>query len=92
MNFFDKEFVFFFFFFFFGGGGVLFYKLTRNPYLAIVYLFIYLFIYFFFFWGGGGKGRGRVSVRACMNKCFKWQFYSSKRTHVQNRFEIHAYM
>ena len=79
-------FFFFFFLFFFGGGGVFFYKVTRNPYLIIV------------FWeggvqegfrggGGGGKGEG-----TCMNKCFKWHFYSSRRTPVQNYFEIHAYI
>ena len=42
-------------------------------------------------WRGGGKGR-REGKCTCMNKCFKWQFYSSRRTPVQNHFEIHAYM
>ena len=44
-----------------------------------------------FFWGGGGKKRGEGKCM-CMNKCFKWYFYSSRRTPVQNYFEIHAYM
>ena len=35
--------------------------------------------------GGGGKC-------TYMNKCFKWHFYSSRRTPVQNYFEIHAYI
>ena len=64
------------------------YKLTRNPYLTKN-----LFFFFFFFggggWVGGGKGRGE-GKRMCMNKCFKWHFYSSRRTPVLNYFEIHA--
>ena len=36
-------------------------------------------------WGGGG---GECTY---MNKCFKWHFCSSRRTPVQNHFEIHAY-
>ena len=36
-------------------------------------------------WGGGG-------MCTYMNKCFKWHFYSSRRTPVQNYFEIHAYI
>ena len=35
--------------------------------------------------GGGGKGM-------YMNKCFKFYFYSSKKTPVQNYFEIYAYI
>ena len=66
-----------------------FYKLTRNPYLT-KNLF-YLFLFYFFFWGGGGGGEGGGKC-TCMNKCFKWHFYSSRRTPVQNYFEIHAYM
>ena len=65
--------------FFSGGGGVFFYKLTRNPNLA--------FFFFFFFLGGGRGGKC-----TCMNKCFKWHFYTSRRTPVENYFEIHAYM
>ena len=41
--------------------------------------------------GGVGKGSGDGKC-TCMNKCFKWQFYSSRRTSVQNYFEIHAYI
>ena len=63
----------------------LFYKLTRNPYLTKKSFF------FFFFLGGGVKREGEGKC-TCMNKCFKWQFYSSRRTPVQNYFEIHAYM
>ena len=36
-------------------------------------------------WGMGGKC-------TYMNKCFKWHFYSSRRTPVQNYFEIQAYI
>ena len=39
--------------------------------------------------GEGGKGRGEGKC-TCMNKCLKWHFYSSRRTPVQNYFEIHA--
>ena len=56
--------------------------------------FIFLF-FFFFFLGGGGGGGGRGSGEGkctCMNKCFKWHLYSSRRMPVQNYFEIHAYM
>ena len=65
-------------------GLFFFYKLTRNPYLTKI----------FFFLGGeggskGGKGRGEGKCM-CMNKCFKWHFYSSRRTPVLNYFEIHA--
>ena len=35
---------------------------------------------------GGGRGRGEGKC-TCMNKCFKWHFYSSRRTPVQNYFE-----
>ena len=71
----------------FGFWGGFFYKLTRNPNLTI----------FFFFRGGGGEGGGLGKGRGegkctCMSKCFKWQFYSSRRTPVQNHFEIHACM
>ena len=88
MNIFDIEIQFSFFL---GGGGGIFvfsYKLTRNPNLTKKNLF------FFFFLGGRGGGRvkGGGSKCMCMNKCFKWQFYSSRRTLVQNYFEIHAYM
>ena len=64
--------------FFSGGGGVFFYKWTTNPNLT-------------FFLGGRGKGEGEGKC-TCMNKCFKWHFYSSRRTLGQNYFEIHAYM
>ena len=57
------------------------YKLTRNPNLTI-----------FFFWGGGGGGGYREGKCTCMSKCFKCQFYSSRRMPVQSHFEIHAYM
>ena len=77
MNFFYKESIFLGR----GWGGVFFYKLTRNPNLTKNLFF------FFFFLGGGGEGK-----YMCMNKCFKWHFYSSKRTPVQNYFEIHTYM
>ena len=82
MNFFFQRIHFFFFFFFcvcVWGGGVFFYKLTRNPNLTI----------FVCVWGGAGEGGGGKCM--CMNKCFKWQFYSSRRTPVQNHFEIHAF-
>ena len=42
-----------------------------------------------FFGGVGGYREGGTCT--CMNKCFKWHYYSS-RTPVQNNFEIHAYM
>ena len=43
--------------------------------------------------GGGGRGKGREEGKCtCMNNCFKWHFYSSRRTPVQNYFEIHAYL
>ena len=47
--------------------------------------------------GVGGelsKGMGSGGGDKCkyMNKCFKWHFYSSRRTPVQNYFEIHAYI
>ena len=84
-EFLDKESIFFPV----GGGVYFFYKLTRNPNLT------------FFFWGGGGggggggrrggKGEGEGKC-TCMDKCFRWHFYSSRRTPVQNYFEIHAYM
>ena len=88
MIFFDKESIFFWG----GGGGGFFYKLIRNPNLII--------FFFFFFWGGGGGGGGvrelgkgrREGKCTCMSKCFKWQFYSSRRIPVQNHFEIHGYM
>ena len=35
--------------------------------------------------GGGGGGKC-----TCMNKYFKWHFFSSRRTPLQNYFEIHA--
>ena len=69
-------------FFWGGGGGVFFYKLTRNPLIRQKT---------FFFWGGG-EGGGGQDKSMCMNKCIKWHFYSSKRTPVQNYFEIHACM
>ena len=59
------------------GEGIFFYKLTKNPDLT-----------FFFFFGGGGGG-GKCTY---MYKCFKWHFDSSRRTPVQNYFEIHAYI
>ena len=62
-----------------GGGCVFFYKLTGNPNLTKI----------FFFVGGRGVWEGKCT---CMNKCFRWQFYSLRRTPVQNYFEIHAYM
>ena len=73
-------------------GGLFFYKLIWNPNLTI----------FFFLGGGGGggvggggggggKGEGEGKC-TCMNKCFKCHFYSSRRTPVQNYFEIHEYM
>ena len=75
MNFFDTESNFFFVFFFK-------FNLTKIFFSS-------------FFSGGGGGGGGRVKGGGvectCMNKCFKWQFYSSRRTPVQNYFEIHAY-
>ena len=88
MNSFDTE-SNFFFFFFFGGGVYFFYKLTRNPNLTKK-----SFFFSFFFLGGGVMGglREGEGKCTCMNKCFKWQFYSSRRTPVQNYFEIHAYM
>ena len=68
-EFFDKESNFF------RGGGVFFYKVTRNPNLTILFIF-------FFFWGGGGVGEGGKAEGegkcTCMNKCFKWHFYSSR--------------
>ena len=86
-EFFDTE-SNFLFIFFGGGGGVFFYKLTRNPNLTKKNIF---------FLGrgrGGGTGWGWMEEGKCkcMSKCFKWQFYSSRRTPVQNYFEIHAYM
>ena len=44
--------------------------------------------------GGGGGGGLRDWGRKCtyMNKCLKWHFDSSRRTPVQNNFEIHAYI
>ena len=84
MYFFDKESIFF--------GGVIFLKLTRNPTLTI-FCFFFFFFFFFFLGGGGGLGKGRGEGKCtCMSKCFKWQFYFSRRTPVQNHFEIHAYM
>ena len=83
-------------FFWRGGGEIFYYKLTRNPNLTKNLFFLFLF-FFFFSWGGGGgggvgggrsKGRGQGKC-TCMNKCFKWHFYSST---VENHFEIHAYM
>ena len=62
--------------------GGFFYKLTRNPNLTT------------FFGGGGGWGLGKGSGEGkctCMS-CLYWQFYSSRRTPVQNHFENHAYM
>ena len=41
------------------------------------------------FFLGGGLREGKCT---CMNKCFKWQFYSLRRTPVQNYFEIHIDM
>ena len=58
-------------------GRVFFYKLTKTPYLTKN----------LFFCGGGGGDKCTY-----MNKCFKWHFYSSRRTPVQNYFEIHAYI
>ena len=90
MKFFDKEFNSFLL-----EGGVFFYKLTRNPNLTKI-----SFFFFFFFFGGGGwgergeeagKGRGEGNCMS-MNKCLKRQFYSSRRTPVQNYFEFLAYM
>ena len=69
MIFFDKESIFFL-------GGGFFYKLTRNPNLTKIFFFFFFF--FFFFWGGGGGGKSREEKECtCMNKCFKWRFYSS---------------
>ena len=58
------------------GGSVFFYKLTSNPNLTF---------FFFFFLGGGGGGRGGEGEGkcTCMNKCFKWHFYSPRRTPVK---------
>ena len=91
-DFFDKEptfccCFFFFFYFFLGGGGVIFYyQLTRNLYLTKKSFFFY----FFFLWREESReGEGKCT---CMNKCFKWRFYSERRTPVQIFFEIHAYM
>ena len=86
-EFFDKESNFFWGV---GGGAYFSYKLTRNPDLTISF-------FFFFFFGGGGEsffwgGGERESKCTYMNKCFKWHFYSPRRTSVQNYFEIHAYM
>ena len=78
MNFLDKESIFL------AGVGVFFYKLTRNPNLTKNL--------FFFFGGGGGGEVGGGGKCTCMNKCFKWHFYSSRGTPVQNYFEIHSYM
>ena len=41
--------------------------------------------------GGGERKEGKCTY---MNKCFKWQIYSSRRTTVTlpNYFEIHALM
>ena len=41
--------------------------------------------------GGGVKGwaGGKCTY---MNKCFKWHFDSSRKTPVQNYFEIHAHI
>ena len=67
------------------GGGLFFYKLIRNPNLT----------FFFFFGGGGGGGGGQGEGEGkctCMNTCFKCHFYSSRRTSVQNYFQIHEYM
>ena len=84
MKFFDKEFNSFLWV-----GGVFFYKLTRNPNLTKIS---------FLLGGGGGergeeagKGRGEGNCMS-MNKCLKRQFYSSRRTPVQNYFEFLAYM
>ena len=47
----------------------------------------------FFLGGGGGGGKGRGEGKCTyMNKCFEWQFYSSRRPPVQNYLEIHACM
>ena len=80
-------------------GKVFFYKLTKNPNLTIFFSF---FFFFFFFFGGGGGGGGLSKGMGwgggggdkCtyMNKCFKWYFYCSRKTPVQNYFEIHAYI
>ena len=59
----------------FFGGGVFFYKLTKNPHLSIFCVCV---------WGGGGGGKGKGT---CMNKCFKWHFFPSRRTPVQNYFK-----
>ena len=66
---------------FFGGGAGGGYFLTINPNLT-KHLFFFLF-----FLGGGREGKC-----TCINKCFKWHFFSSRRTPVQNYFGIHAYM
>ena len=55
------------------GGGVFSFKLTRNPNLK------FFFVLGVCVWGGGGGGGGK-SKCTCMNKCFKWHFYSSRRT------------
>ena len=34
------------------------------------------------------EGEGKCT---CMNKCFKWQFYSSRRTPVQNYFSVNIF-
>ena len=44
---------------------------------------------------GGGTEEGNCGVVGYwmyMNKCFKWHFYSSRRTPVPNYSETHAYM
>ena len=37
--------------------------------------------------GGGGVEGGGEGKCTCINKCFKWQFYFSKRTPVQNHLK-----
>ena len=84
MIFFYKESNFFISFFFGGGGGGkgrMYFSINwqeRNPNLTKN---------LFFFRGGGGGGGG---VKRGWGGHFKWHFYSSKRTPVQNYFEIHA--
>ena len=41
-------------------------------------------------WWAGGGGRGGGGGGGLVNKCFKWHFFSSKRTIVPNYSEIHA--